>query len=224
MKKIFLFSAVLLFVLGLFFVQDGFAVMYKYVDKDGNIGMANDLQAVPEQYRATATVVKQDDEETASAQAAPSPGGKRETAVGAPVHVPASTPAAIPAQAQEKSAAAPFSARLLISLAVVISFIFLSVILGKLSSFRGHGQALSVVRIALAWVVVLYIVFAHAKDVMTLFSMAGHKIDDVSQESAKKGEKAAKAIKALDAMLEQAQQQAQQGEQAVKQMEQEAEK
>src|SRR3990170_8794848 len=59
MKKIAILSAVLFVSVGFFAgtVQDCFAATYKFVDKNGQVGFADDLQAVPEPYRATAVLI-----------------------------------------------------------------------------------------------------------------------------------------------------------------------
>lgn len=225
MKNRFIFSAVLFTILGMMAVGDGLAATYKYVDKDGQIGFADDLQMVPEPYRATATLISGEAKEK---EGAPRPGASaRSTGAGAaePV-VPATqgrtsdeTKTTLPSVAEK---GLPLSMRLAISIGIVIAAILVSVFLGKVTALYGHDRAIHILRVSLSWLVVIYLVAAHAKDVLIIFKTAGHGVQAVSDESAKKGEKAANAIKALDAMFEQASQQVQEHDRAMKEAEQAA--
>lgn len=220
MKKAVMLSAVLFAVLGVFAVRVGLSATYKYEDKNGQIGFADDLQMIPEPYRATAVLISGEAKEGEAAQgsletsAAPAPaaGSSDPVLVQAPAH-----------QAQPQSqpqAAIPFSIRLAISIAVVIATILLSVFLGKVGALHGQVRTVHVLRVTLTWLVVVYLVAAHAKDVWTIFKVAGHSVQSVSDESAKKGEKAAKAIQAMDAAMERAALQAQEADKAAKEAEQ----
>jgi hypothetical protein len=199
-------------------VQAGFAATYKFIDKNGQVGFADDLQMVPEPYRATAVLISgeakegladQGMPETPEAQA-PAPGSSVPVLVQAPAH-----------QAQpQPEKGLPFSLRLAVSIAVVIATILLSVFLDKVGALHGQARTIHILRVSLTWLVVIYLVAAHAKDVWTIFKVAGHQVQSVSAESAKKGEKAAKAIQALDAAMERAALQAQEAEKAAKEAEQ----
>jgi len=69
---------------------------------------------------------------------------------------------------------------------------------------RENKKFLSLMRSILITQVFLYLVYAHARDVAGVFSMAGLAIDDVKHRSEEKGKKAARAINSLDALFEEA--------------------
>jgi hypothetical protein len=56
------------------------------------------------------------------------------------------------------------------------------------------------------WGMTVYLLFAHAGDVVHLFSAAGNEIESVHRQSEEKGKKAAKAAKSLNALIDQAEQ------------------
>jgi hypothetical protein len=60
-------------------------------------------------------------------------------------------------------------------------------------------------RSTLITLVSIYLLYAHARDVAGVFSMASHAVDDVKHHSEQKGKKAAQAIKSFDALFEEAQ-------------------
>jgi hypothetical protein len=227
MKKVGMLSAVLFAVLGMVAVQAGFAATYKFIDKNGQVGFADDLQMVPEPYRATAVLISGEATEGQGNSASTAVPGKpvpalsglnAQQAPATPAFVPAPSPAAQARPQPEKGL--PFSLRLAVSIAVVIATILLSVFLDKVGALHGQARTIHILRVSLTWLVVIYLVAAHAKDVWTIFKVAGHQVQSVSAESAKKGEKAAKAIQALDAAMERAALQAQEAEKAAKEAEQ----
>lgn len=232
MKKIAILSAVLFVSAGFFagMVQDGFAATYKFVDKNGQVGFADDLQAVPEPYRATAVLIGgggSEGERTSGSPAATGAQAPAQPGMNAQQAPPEAVPdQASPVQTQPlaQGSGLPFSIRLAISIGVVIATILISVFLGNVAGLHGHDRAIHVLRVSLSWLVVIYLVAAHAQDVMAIFKTVGKQVQSVSDQSAKRGEKAAKAIKAMDALREQAEKQAQEHDKAIKEAEQEAEK
>lgn len=217
---------------GISFDGGALAATYKFTDKSGNVGLADDLQSVPEEYRATAVLIGGTPNENAAApetsalpapQAVSSqPAAPEQPSAAVPAPEPESAPA--PAAAPEPQEGMPFSIRLAISIGVVIASILVSVFLGKISAMHGHDKAIHILRMSLSWLVVVYLVAAHAKDVLIIFKATGHHVQSVSEESAKKGEKAAKAIKAMDALMKQAEDQAKENEKALQEAEKEPEK
>jgi len=221
--------AILFFaVSGMFLAGAAQAATYKFTDKSGAVGLADDLQSIPEDCRATAVLISgaaNNDATAAGASASPD----QQHAVGqtstAPVRTSEPAPTLISAQAAEQPAQGmPFTIRIVISIGVVIAAILVSVFLGKISAMHGHDKAIHILRISLSWLVVVYLVAAHAKDVMTLFKAAGSQVQAVSDESAKRGEKAAAVIKAMDAAAEQAAKHIEEHDKALKDAEKEADK
>lgn len=214
---------VLVVVLGSFAVGTGQAATYRYTDKDGSVGLADDLQTIPEAYRKSAVLISGDAKEDTPATGV-SPEPAHQSAAGTQLNIPA--PALVPApeqavqQSSHEEQRLPFSIRLAISIGVVIAAIFASVFLGKISAMHGHDRAIHILRVSLTWLIMAYLAAAHAKDVMVLMKMAGGHVQSVSAESAKKGEKAAKAIKAMDDAIKGAEMQVQEAEKAVREAEQ----
>lgn len=221
MKRVGLFLVIAVAVFGFFAAMEGHAATYKYTDKAGNVGLADDLQAIPEAYRASAVLIGGNAMQEAAPPASPAapagpPTGAQpalpQQSFSAPVQT--ATPAPQTGQQPMLFLGISLSTRLAISIGVVIAAIFVSVFLGKISAMHGHDRAIHMLRVSLSWLVMLYLVAAHAKDVITLVKMAGSNVQSVSDASAEKGEKAARAIKSLEAAMEQAARQAQENEQA----------
>lgn len=191
MKKVTIILA-LFFCLGsVVFVRNSDAAYYKYIDKDGVVCFADNLQVIPEQYRAQAVIVEteaKDDEIKTAGPAA----RKTEIAPTAGIN-------------QEMKGPRPLSTRLMISGAIGLGAFLLFFVVSSQSELKENKKVLALVRASLLAVVSLYLVFAHAMDVMTMFGMAGHVVAEAQHKSEEKGKKAAQAVKALDAMFEDAQ-------------------
>jgi hypothetical protein len=193
-----LFMAALFLMLALCVTSDGVAAIYKYVDKDGMLYFADDLQAVPAEYRASAKIVSGEAKEEITRPADQSLQDarteKRESD-------------SAPGSGQEKSFLElgdkrSFGSRALTSAIVIVSALFAFTILGILDT--DHKKAVKIVRLAVAWGVSVFLLYAHAGDVVHVFTSTGNHIENVQRESEEKGKKAVKAIKALDALLEHA--------------------
>lgn len=192
MNKAFL-CIVAIFTFCMLSAQNGSAAMYKYVDKNGTLCFANDLQSVPEQCRAAAVVVSDETQEERK------PSSDQPVAASAEViPPPASAPAAKPG--------APFSARLLISVCVMLLSGLAFWGLSRLTPLKKNTKMLPMVRVLLVAVVSLYLVYAHARDVLGVFGLVGRGVEEVEQRSAEKGKKAAQAIQKIDAFMQDAQQ------------------
>ena len=133
-------------------------------------------------------------------------------------------PVSVPTTAPQPEQGLAFSIRLAISIAVVVAVIFVSVFLGRISAMHGHDRAIHILRVSLSWLVVVYLIAAHAKDVINIFKTAGSQVQSVSDAAARKGEKAAAFIKAMDAAVEETARQAEEHDKAVKEAEQSEQK
>ncbi len=193
--------AVLLFVitLGLLAATDVAAAIYKYIDKDGLVTFADDLQVVPAQYRAQAVIVsgeaKEAEAKSPAVQAAP----KEQPEIKAGEPLPALPPIERTAETGGKK---PFGSRVLISAVVVVTALFAFVVLGIIDA--DHKKAIKIARVVIIWVVTVYLLYSHAGDVVHVFSSIGSDVENARQASGEKGKKAAKAMKALNAVLDQA--------------------
>ena len=58
-------------------------------------------------------------------------------------------------------------------------------------------------RVVVIWGVSIYVIYAHAMDVVHLFTMANGKIEAVKEESAEKGRKTARKMKEYQEAMEQ---------------------
>jgi hypothetical protein len=161
--------------------SNSFAAIYKYIDKNGIICFADDLQSIPEQCRATAKIVSGEQEEERKP--------------------------AIQKRSQVQEEAKPGNAALsndrekaTISVVVVVSALFAFVILGILDA--DHKKAIRIVRAVILWGMSVYLIVAHAGDVVHMFRTLEGKVDTVQRESEEKGKKAAKAIKEMNSFME----------------------
>jgi hypothetical protein len=182
------------------------AVTYKYIDNAGNIGFADDLQTIPEQYRSQAVLIEGELKEEPASTAA----------TGTVVPVIQSATAAAPAAEQPQAEAPlpplqgtspgrPLSMRLLISGGIGIGLLVLVTLIGRLLAGDAQRQVRTYLTTGATVLFLFYLVYAHGKDVLAMVRMAGAAVDDVQRKSAEKGQKAADGIKKLDALFEEMQ-------------------
>ncbi len=201
-KKIILLVLALCCLSDLFLVTSSYAVIYKYTDKDGTVSFADDLQGVPEKYRATAVIVEGESKEEGAKQSASAPAVKPEQ------------PSAVETLPIPRTQAPrPLSYRLMMSAAFILCSGVIFIFMSKQAELKNDKKILSFIRTAFIAVVSLYLVVAHIKDVLIVFGFAGKTISDVQQQSAEKGKKAAQTMKNIDVLFEQAQR-AQQAEES----------
>ncbi len=190
------FIVVLCIIFSIFIVSIGFAAIYKYTDKDDMIHFVDDLQSVPEQYRSTAKIVngeekaeikKQPDQYQPSAQEE----AKKTEVLSSGVSEKNTT---------KKSEETSFSRRAIISAIIIVSALFAFVILGMLEF--SNKKVIAITRIVIIWGVSVFLLYAHAGDVLAVFSTFGSKIEDTQKQAEEKGKKAAKAVKTFDALIE----------------------
>ncbi len=195
------FILVFVCVLGLLSAENCYAAIYKYVDSDGIIHFADDLQSVPEQYRTTAKIVS--GEAVEKLPAGPSRQGQPKMQAGSAAQEPAPVGEAEKQKPAGASPAAGFFGRTaVISVIVVVSAVLAFIILGIVPT--DHKKVIAVVRRTILGGAALYLIYAHAGDVVRVFSAVGNKVDSVRRQSEEKGKKAAKAVKALNSLVEEA--------------------
>lgn len=179
------------YLFGLLSAQQGLAAIYKYIDKNGVITFADDLQVVPEEYRASVKIVS--GEETEKKPSHPAQGKQPEGPAGS---VTRDMPSAASGQ---KTADVPggsglFGGKALVSVVVVVSGGFLLALLGTFDA--DHKKAVKAVRLTVLWGVTVYLLVAHAGDAVRFVKKISGGIDASRQESEEKGKKAARAVKA----------------------------
>jgi hypothetical protein len=204
MKRKALIVPVLVLVLCLAAVSESFAAIYKYVDKQGMISFADNLQSIPQEYRASA-VLMGDGQEAVQKTAPTNTAPEQRTA--APMRVVPAPPL------QEKPWSdgikkSFFNNRVLISIGVVVSALFAFIILGILNA--DHKKSIRIVRVVILWGASLYLLVAHAGDVVGLFKSVDSSIDSAKRESEEKGKKAARALKEMNSLMQQVDQAASQ--------------
>jgi len=189
---------VLFIVLGLSATSDCFAAIYKYIDKDGMIYFADDLQSIPVQYRAVAKIVSGE-----ATKEEKGPTNQHQQTV----QTETKKNETMSAGAQDKpfveiAGKSSFGSRALLSAIIVVSALFSFGILGILD--RDHTKAYKIVRVVILWGVSVFLLYAHARDVVAVFGSLGNKIENTRHESEEKGKKAAKALNAFSTLVEQA--------------------
>ncbi len=183
-------------VLGLVLVQEGSAAIFKYVDNDGLINFADDLQTIPVQFRSSAKIVGGEPEKEKSSQPQSRPQDQSPTGSSS-IETPAPMAAATSVTAERN----PFSRRILISLIVVVSALFAFSILGILSS--DYEKAVKIVRLVILWGVSVFLLYAHTMDVVHLFDRVGKSASEAQREREEKGKKTAQKIREFNAFVEQ---------------------
>jgi hypothetical protein len=174
--------------------SNSFAAIYKYIDKNGIICFADDLQSIPEQCRATAKIVSGEQEEERKPAIQNRPEAKAEAMPG---KAPYSDRGKVSIEGYAKNL---FSGRVLISVVVVVSALFAFVILGVIDA--DHKKAIKIVRMVILWGMSVYLILAHAGDVEDIFKTLGGKVDTVQSESEDKGKKAAKSMKEINVLMQ----------------------
>ncbi len=197
MRKYALLFAVLYCFLGPTFVGNCHAAIYKYVDKDGIVCFADDLQSVPEKYRSKAVIVE--------GEAKEDPEKLQTLAINNDNKAGEQAAANVSAETVQIRGPRPLSFRLMISAAVSLAGLLIFILLTKQAGLKENKKVHAIIRNSLISLVSLYLIIAHVKDVTTIFGMTGKAIDDVRQQSAEKGKRAAQAIKSIDALFEEAQ-------------------
>ncbi|MDA8099509.1 MAG: hypothetical protein M0042_07780 [Nitrospiraceae bacterium] len=197
-----------LVVLGAVLLMSGSAeaVIYKYTNAKGDIVFADDLNAVPQQYRNSAVVVSgavSDDQERkaeeeralaierlkAQQQAAPAPAGAPAPAADAP----AAPGSAAPAQATSQA----MSRLIRTGIAVAVAIVLL-VILREIDALRERDDLMRLVRLVILAALIGFLGFNHAGDFMNLFSTVNTAVTDVQKQSEQKGQRVADTIKAAE--------------------------
>jgi hypothetical protein len=194
MQARFMIALVAMFVM--FASSNGFAAIYKYIDENGQVSIADDLQSIPEQYRETAVIVSGAvEEEEQKPLYRNLPQKPLETR---PVST-ALSPVREPSTVEDIKTSFSMN-KVMISLLVVVSAVFAFVVLGILDA--DHKKSVKIVRVAILWGMSVYLIYAHAGDVGRLFRSTKDNFDSAQQESVEKGEKAAKALKEMNALIE----------------------
>jgi hypothetical protein len=183
----------LVFLFGILAAQQSLAAIYKYVDKNGLITLVDDLQSVPEEYRASVKIVSGEASEKSSSHSVH--GDKPEGPAGAMTRDMA--PSASNQNTAEGSGS--FSGKALVSAVVVVSSAFLFVILGKFDA--EHKKAVTVMRLVILWVVSVYFLYAHAGDVIHVVKKLDGGIEAVQKQSEEKGKRATQAVKAWNELM-----------------------
>ncbi len=176
------------------------AVTYKYTDQNGLLCFADDLQSIPEQYRSHAVLVEGGQSEKPATGAGVAAGGAGEQA-----KAPVASASAAAMAVKPRTGGMPISIRLLITFCVLVCVIIMAGVVSRLPKFSEDTLARISLRSGTAILVLLYIIVAHGRDIVTVMRMAGNAVDSVQAKSAEKGKKAAEGIKRLDAMFEELQ-------------------
>lgn len=177
--------------------RPGLAVkyMYRYVDDRGEAFFADDLQKVPEKYRAAAAIVSTeevDERAEAAAQA------ERVQAAAKAVEVRQEQAVALQRAAKAQRMHVAWSA------AAVASVVIILIALAKIDVLKRHEKAVNAVRTALVLLLIAFLAYAHARDVLRLFGTVGETIASVEEKQAARGRKAAQFYKSLEQMMDQA--------------------
>jgi hypothetical protein len=200
MAKMHVLLVGIIFTTVLFAARESQAVIYKYVDDQGIPSFTDDLQKIPEQYRAGAVIVTGGADYDAYAEQE-----KARLAAEARVLQEQSSQTSSAVNVEEK-----LSARLIRSGVAVVLFAALLFVAANLHVLQVQAQVLLRVRIALALLLVAFLGYTHAGDVAGLFGNAWdtavNPISRAQERSAKRGRKAAADYKAMNKVLEQGEQ------------------
>jgi len=199
------------------------AATYRYIDKQGSISFADDLQVIPEEYRSKAVLIEgelKEDTEKASAPAAQDRTGGKDLSASAPAdNAPQAASNIIEAPGGESLFGKRVYLRLMITGAVLLVGVAFLVAIGKIAALKQKEQVRLILRSSLIAALLLYLGIAHAGDVIALFSNVGNKLEAVQQKSAERGRKAAEAMKKMEAISGQLEQMQKEEEAQMKELE-----
>ena len=182
-----------LVALGLAVTPDGFAAIYKYIDKNKIDCFADDLHAVPEQYRATITEVGAVPEEEPKTHMRDQPQSQRE--------VKPETSVSFTVQAKEPidvDTSNVFSGRVMVSGMIVAGALVVFMILRTLD--RDQNKLFAIARIAVAGGLAAYLIYTYAEDTVQMVKSIGTGVSAVQQKAEERGHKAAEAMKKMHAL------------------------
>jgi len=209
MLKNVVLSVILFLVLLGFGTRDACADIYKYVNEEGDTNFADNLESVPEKYRATAVNMTPVEDRNqvlplthmtqSQSQAQLEQRVQPNTMTSQPTIA-----ASQEAPRDESVLTMAFTTRLLMTAGVVFVWIAVLFAIKKTGEFKGREKVLPVTRIALSCIFLVYLVLVHGKDVVILYTMAGNKIEAVQEKQAQRGKKAGEAIKALNKLMDDA--------------------
>jgi hypothetical protein len=171
------------------------AVIYKYVSEQGVPTFADDMQKIPEQYRARAVIVNGGNDFDAYAE-------QEKARLAAEERTRQEQRAAAPVKTEK-----PLSSRLIRSGIAVGIFIALLFVTAHFDALREQVQLLFRVRAGLVVFLLLFLTVNHGRDIMGLFGSVGdtlpNPVASMQERSAERGKKAAEAYKAMDRVLDQ---------------------
>ena len=195
MGRLWITVIVLVTVLILFTGRESQAVIYKYVNEKGVPTFADDMQKIPEQYRAQAVTVVGGNEYDAYSE-------QEKARLAAEARTQQVMQAAAPARVEE-----PISKRLTRSGVAVGLFIALLFVVSHIDALREQARVLFRIRTGLIVVLVIFLTFTHARDIAGLFGSVGDTISNpvanLQEKSAERGKKAADAYKSMEKVLDQ---------------------
>jgi hypothetical protein len=184
----------LLIVLILAVGRESQAVIYKFVNEKGVPTFADDMQKVPEQYRAQAVIV--------SGVVSDEQAEQEKARLAAEARTRQEQQADASAKAEE-----PIIKRLIRSGVAVGIFIALLFVASHIDALKEQAKVLSRIRTVLAVLLVVFLGVTHARDVMGLFGKVGdtlpNPVASIQEKSAERGKKAAEAYKTMDKILDQ---------------------
>lgn len=196
MKRMHLLSAVVVIALVLLIVRESEAVIYKYMSEQGVPSFADDLQKVPEQFRAQAVIVTGGSDYDAYAEQE-----KARVAAQARADQEQQRQAASAVQNEET-----LRTRLIRSGIAIILFAALLFVVANIHALQEQAKVLLRVRAGLALVLLLFLGYTHFGDVAGLLGNAWERISNpitsAQDRSAERGRKAAQAYKAMNKVLE----------------------
>lgn len=173
---------------------------YRYVDAKGEAHFANKEEDVPREYKSSAMLVsveEVDEKAQATVEDERSRTAGTIKAAEATARVrQAMLPAARPVE-HSKSVSLVWSGVAALSVFAVMT------LLGWIDVLREKEQVLNSIRTALFVLLAVYLVVAHGRDVLGLFSRVGSSISTMEQESSARGKKAAEFYKSMETMVEQ---------------------
>lgn len=171
------------------------AVIYKYVNEKDIPTYADDMQKIPEQYRARSVIVSGGNDYDEYAE-------QEKARLAAEVLARQESQAAAPVRAEES-----LSGRLVRSGVAIGLFFALLFVATHIDALREQAQVLSRVRTALVVLLVAFLGFTHARDVRGLFGKVGDTVTNpvasIQEKSAARGRKAAAAYKSMDRIMDQ---------------------
>ncbi|HXX57285.1 MAG TPA: hypothetical protein VEI96_04735 [Thermodesulfovibrionales bacterium] len=190
MKKVLFFLIAFTIVISFLHTRNALAAIYKYVDHNGTICFCDNLYSIPEKYRKSAVIVKNDSERL-DKQSPEQKSGEADSGVPGPDK----RDAYIGKQTVKDVVRNVREGRLLHSIVVFIGFLAVFIGIGKAANSLNRKRLGTVLRFILTLGVIVYLFFAYSRELSDTYAVMKEELSDAKILIEEKNKKADEVVK-----------------------------